>query len=294
MKRLCEGIWELGHPLFNAYLVRGADRAALVEVGISAVASRLVGELDALGVAPDLLVVTHPHTDHLSGLGALRERFPGAEVVVGPGAPGFVGHPKAAAGFVAEDRYMAEALASRGEAVAAPALGSPPDLSGAREVGEGARIDLGGLTLEAWVAGGHAPGNLVVRVPERGALFVSDCLGFRYGRGGFMPLYFTGYGPYLDTLERIRAWGPEVLGLGHLGALAGPAAREAVAAARAAAEALRERVLAHRGSDEDLAERLFAQVYRDELTCYSPANIRMCVGLLIRRSREAEPCDRPA
>jgi len=109
-----------------------------------------------------------------------------------------------------------------------------------------------------------------------------------------MPLYFTGYGPYLDTLERIRASGPEVLGLGHLGALAGPAAREAVAAARDAAEALRERVLAHRGSDEDLAERLFVRVYRDELTCYSPSNIRMCVELLIRRSREAGPCDRPA
>ncbi|NOY44518.1 MAG: MBL fold metallo-hydrolase [Deltaproteobacteria bacterium] len=194
MKRLCESIWELGHPLFNSYLVRGADRAALVEVGISAVAPRLVGELEALGVVPDLLVVTHPHTDHLSGLGALRERFPGAEVVVGPGAPGFVGHPKAAAGFVAEDRYMAEALASGEDAVAGPALEGPPDLSGAREVGEGARIDLGGLTLELWVAGGHAPGNLVVRVPERGALFVSDCWAFGTAAAGSCPSTSPGTG----------------------------------------------------------------------------------------------------
>ncbi len=287
MRELCENVWNVGHPLFDVYLVRGGERAALVEVGISAVAGRVVGNLERLGVEPDLLVVTHPHTDHVSGLRPLRERYPDARVVVAPGAREFLAHPRAAAGFGAEDRFMAEALRRRGENVARPPEPEPPDLGDADAFAEGARIDLGGLTLEFWEAHGHSPGNLLVRIPERNLIFASDSLGFRYGDGGFMPLFFTGYGPYLETLARIRQAAPGIVALGHQGALAGEAARDALAAAEGAARALRERVLAHEGTDEALAEALFAEVYRDELTCYSPENIRACCGLLIRRVREA-------
>jgi beta-lactamase superfamily II metal-dependent hydrolase len=42
---------------------------------------RVIGQLEALGVEPDYLIPSHPHSDHITGLPGLMERYPGARVV---------------------------------------------------------------------------------------------------------------------------------------------------------------------------------------------------------------------
>ncbi|MHB8766608.1 MAG: MBL fold metallo-hydrolase [Deferrisomatales bacterium] len=283
---LAPGLWALGNYYYNLYLVRGGTASALVEAGISAVADEVLVQLDALGATPDHLVVTHPHADHVTGLDALRERFPRARVVAGAGAAAFLEHPRAAAALVAEDRRLSEALARLGHPPGRAPVDRPPSLAGCVEVAEGDELDLGGVTLRFLAVGGHSPANLAVHLPELGALLASDSVGFHYPGRGFLPLFFTGAREFLATLDRLEALEPRVLGLGHQGPLTGAAVGRAFAEARRSALALIDRVRRGRADPDRLADELFRECYVDELATYSEANIRACAGLLVRRSLE--------
>ncbi|MDO4547588.1 MAG: MBL fold metallo-hydrolase [Clostridia bacterium] len=67
-------------PLFsgssgNAIYIRAADTRILVDAGVSA--SRVANELEKIGVEAgmlDAIVITHEHSDHVSGVGVLSRR----------------------------------------------------------------------------------------------------------------------------------------------------------------------------------------------------------------------------
>jgi glyoxylase-like metal-dependent hydrolase (beta-lactamase superfamily II) len=282
---LDEGLWVLGNSCFNLYLVRGKTASALIETGISATADEVIGQLETLAVRPDYLVVTHPHGDHINGLAALRDRYPEARVVIGPGAAEFLAHPKTAAALVAEDRFMSEFLTSQGYRPGRPPIDRPPSVEGALIVKDGDILDLGELSVRFLHAAGHAIGNILVHVPDRSALMVSDSLGFRIPSIGFFPIFFTGYADYRTTIDRLEALKPQLLCLAHQGPLVGEDARNAFAEARDAARRLREEIRRDRRDEEAISADLYRRFYRDELNIYTPDNIIGCCRLLIRRSR---------
>jgi 2-aminobenzoylacetyl-CoA thioesterase len=248
-------------------------------------ADEVIGQLEALGVSPDYLIVTHPHGDHINGLQALQERYPGARIVIGPGAREFLSHPKTAAALVAEDRFMSEFLTSRGYRPGRSPIDRPPSVDGAMVVNEGETLDLGGLSIHFLHVGGHAIGNILVYVPMLRALMASDSLGFRIPSIGFFPIFFTGYADYMATIERLEALEPQILCLAHQGPLVGEDARKAFKDAREAASSLYEQIRNDpRGEDELIAD-LNRHFYREELSLYTPDNIIGCCRLIIRRSR---------
>ncbi|MFH0725382.1 MAG: MBL fold metallo-hydrolase [Pseudomonadota bacterium] len=283
---LTENLWLLGNYYFSLYLIRGAHASALIETGISATCDAVIGQLDSLGIAPDYIVVTHPHSDHATGLTGLCERFPRAIPIIGQGAREFVAHPKALAAMIREDRFMSKSLSERGYPVGRPpieAFGFPESLM---EVVGPHEIDLGGLTLRCLPVQGHSPGNIVVHIPEKEALMVSDSLGFHYPGRFICPLVFTGLSDYLSTVEVLAALKPRILGFGHQGSLNDAEAAAAFIAAREATLGLRDEIILNR-VDARLAERLYERYYRDEFTLYSEENIIGCMRLLIRRCLEA-------
>lgn len=275
----------MGNSFFTLYFVRGRTGSALIDTGISAMADGVIGQLDALGVRPDTLIVTHPHPDHINGLAALRERFPEARVVIGPGAAEFLAHPKTAASLVAEDRFMSDFLASRGLKPGRPPIERPPSVDGAAVVRDGETLELGGLTIRFLHVGGHAVGNILVHVPELGALMVSDSLGFRIPSIGFFPIFFTGYADYMAAIDRLEALEPRILCLAHQGPLVGEDARKAFRDARKAARSLRDEISNDPRDEDALIRNLYRRFYRDELALYTPDNIIACCRLVIRRSR---------
>lgn len=284
-ERLAEGLWVLGNSFFNLYLVRGKTASALVETGISATADEVIGQLEKLGVKPDTLIVTHPHPDHINGLDALRERYPEACVVIGPGAREFLAHPRTEAALVAEDRFMVEFLESRGYRPGRPPIGRPPSVDGARVAGDNETLDLGGVTLRFLHVGGHAIGNILVHVPELQALMAADSLGFRIPSIGFFPIFFTGYTDYMATIDRLEALEPRILCLAHQGPLMGQDARKAFRDAREATRSLFEEIRHDPRNEDALIQDLYPRFYRDELALYTPENIIGCCRLIIRRSR---------
>jgi len=284
--QLTFGLWMLGHSYFTVYLARGTRMTALIETGVSATVDAVTAQLQSLEAKPDLLVVMHPHGDHINGLPGLTQAFPAAEVIAGPGAAPFIAHPKAARALVEEDRFITDFMSSKGVSSSRSPLIEAPTLAGSRAVDDGETIDLGGLTLQFLTVRGHAPGSIAVFIPEIKALMPSDSLGYHFSRGGFLPIFFTGYSDYMATIDRLEALHPELLGLAHQGALSGKARESAFTEARRSASGMRERILQDTRPDDDIVADIFKDFYRDELKLYTRENIIGCCRLLIKRSRE--------
>jgi len=293
-RKIDDSLWMLGNDYFHVYLIRGSLKCALVETGVSATADIVIQQLSALNVRPDFIVVTHPHSDHLTGLDYLRRFLPGAVVVAGKGAEEFAAHPKAALSMIMEDRHVRDELAVRGIKSRTDKMVSPPSLSGCRVACDEEELDLGGLTVVFQEALGHSPGNILVQIRETNTLLVSDSLGNHYPGRGFFPTFFTGFHDYMATIDRLEKRHPQKVGLAHNGFFETiEAIDEIFRHARQAAIAVRNHIIQSDGNNEDIAEELFTFYYTDELAVYSPQNIRNCCRLLVRRIRESDAV-RPA
>ncbi len=285
---LTEGLWVLGNYYFDLYLVKGEQASALIEVGVSAVVDDVIKQLDMLKVSPTFLVVTHPHADHITGLPALRERFPQALIVAAEGAPEFLAHPKAGKALVPEDRYMTDFLKAHGISPGRPPVKEAPTLENCLIAKDNDEMDLGGLTLRFLSVKGHAPGKIVVWVPQIRALMLSDSLGFRFPGRGVMPLFLTGYSDYLSTLDRLESMQPYIVGVAHQGPIVGKnEVEDAFREAEQAAKELRDRILSDPRDDDDLVRDIFNTYYRDELALYTRENIVNCAKLLVKRAKES-------
>jgi glyoxylase-like metal-dependent hydrolase (beta-lactamase superfamily II) len=239
-----------------------------------------------LGVRPDYLIVTHPHSDHICGLDALRKVFPGAVVVAGDGAAAFLDHPKAIESLLREDRHMASFISNQGLVSDRPAIECFSSLSGCKTVTGGEVLDLGETKVRFLEARGHAPGSILVYVEELNAILVSDSLGYRVSGVGFFPIFFTGYAEYMATIDVIEALKPEILGLAHHCLMQGADVQKAIQEARDAARSAIGRIVNDKREDEIVVRDLFRDCYHDELTLYTKENILACCRLLVRRARE--------
>jgi 2-aminobenzoylacetyl-CoA thioesterase len=283
---LDEGLFVLGHPYFHIYLIRGKNASALVEMGISAMADTVIAQLSSLGAKPDYLIVTHPHSDHIGGLDALRQAFPHAIVVAGQGAAAFLEHPKTVESLIQEDRHMSSVMVDRGLVFNRPAIRHSPSLSGCKVVTEGDELDLGEVKIHFVDARGHSPGNILIHIPVLNAVLASDSLGYRLSGLGFFPIFFAGYADYMATIDAIESLKPEILGLAHNCIVQGPDVKKTLQEAREAAQGIMARILHDRRDDEAVVRDIFREYYRDELTLYSGDNILGCCRLIVRRVRD--------
>jgi glyoxylase-like metal-dependent hydrolase (beta-lactamase superfamily II) len=277
----------LGNYFFNLCLVTGPDKSALFESGISGTVDCVIAQLDALGIAPDYLVPSHPHSDHITGLPGLVERFPRARVVMAAGANEFITHPKAGPLLVKEDFFISKGLEKMGITPGRPPLDAIPDIHDALVVENSCSLDLGGgIFLDLTKVGGHSPGNLMGFVKKDRILFASDSLGFHYPGRGFWPLFFTNAKAYISTIDLIQSLDPRIICPAHQGPLVGSAVPKDIQESRAITLSTIRRIKQTPLSHDELTRELFEESYRDEFTLYTKENILNCTHLLIKRAGE--------
>jgi glyoxylase-like metal-dependent hydrolase (beta-lactamase superfamily II) len=149
--------------LSNAYLVADGEGGPAFFVDAGGPVAPLQGAAEDLGVQPTHVLLTHHHFDHVSELGALRERWPELEVLIHP----LELEPLAASGAMPEGMEVKPLQA--GEmltlgAIEVRPLSTPGHTAGMLSLlvasgGGGAVVFTGDTLFEGSVGGVHAPGH---------------------------------------------------------------------------------------------------------------------------------------
>lgn len=156
--------------LSNAYLVANPDRRTGVLVDGNDELGPLLERAERDGIEITHVLVTHPHPDHVAGLAEARARL---------GGPPLVAHEATAAEL---DDEVAIVL------------------------GDGEKLDAGGLEIEALFTPGHAAGHLAFLVNESD-VFTADVL-FKGTVGGTMAPGASGFADLESSVMRLMELPP--------------------------------------------------------------------------------------
>jgi hydroxyacylglutathione hydrolase len=157
--------------LSNAYLVADPERGTGVLIDGNEDIDPLIDMAEAKGIEITHFLVTHPHVDHVAGIGAARERL---------GGPPLVAHEATAAEL---DEEVAVILS------------------------DGEVLDAGGLKIEAIFTPGHAPGHLAFLI-DGTDVFTADVL-FKGTVGGCASPGAAGFEALKASVMRLMELPPE-------------------------------------------------------------------------------------
>src|SRR5512141_211040 len=188
---------------YNAYLVQGTSKTALIDSVEPALAHELFANLDELGVRTiDYVVCHHAEQDHSGTIPAVLEHYPGARVVT--------------------NQKCADLLATH--------LRVPPAMC--EIISDGAVLDLGGKSLQfmfaPWV---HWPETMFSFLREEKILFTCDFFGSHFATGTLYAddehhVYLSAKRYYAEImmpfrqkyptyLQKVEALGPEIIAPSH-------------------------------------------------------------------------------
>jgi glyoxylase-like metal-dependent hydrolase (beta-lactamase superfamily II) len=162
-----------GRERYTAAYLLDASEPTLVETGPTTSFEPVVAGLDRLDVGPEDLahvVLTHIHLDHGGGVGRIAERFPSATIWV---------HERGARHLADPARLLASATSLYGPEQMASLFGpvEPVPAQRIRALVDEQVIDVGGRTLRALDAPGHAKHQVALVDSVTGAVFTGDALG---------------------------------------------------------------------------------------------------------------------
>ena len=175
-------------PRFDAsYLIVEAGRAAFIDTGTNHSVPRLLGALDAAGLARDAVdyvIATHVHLDHAGGAGLLMQQLPNAMLVV---------HPHGAPHLIDPARLMNGARAVYGDEEVASSYGELVPVPAARvlRTEDGMTIRLAGRPLTFLDTPGHARHHHCIWDERSAGFFSGDTFGISYRE------FDTAAGPWL-------------------------------------------------------------------------------------------------
>jgi len=267
--------------LAASYVLRGRDRAAVVETGTARSAPRILEAIDGAGIprrSVSWVIVTHVHLDHAGGAGALLRELPEARLLV---------HPRGARHLVDPSKLMAGTELVYGRERTEALFGAMIPVAPERivESTDGMAVDVGGRPLRLLDSPGHARHHFVLLDEETRGFFTGDTFGIAYpetdgGRGPFLfpattPVHFDPEALHA-SVDRMMAEGPRRMYLTHYGMLDGDVGRYAEALHQGIDEQVRRACAAPGGPGRGAALRA---ALRDQLVEGIAAN-----GL--RKSRE--------
>jgi glyoxylase-like metal-dependent hydrolase (beta-lactamase superfamily II) len=291
-------LWMLGTTEYPFYLYRGRTSATLFEGGIRATGPVLRQQLQQVGVPVESvrqLVVTHAHPDHVMAVPAVRQMCPGIQVLASEPAAKTLAVEKAVAFFCRMDEALTGSLLRAGlvpdPGPAQPLAENRIAVDRVLRDGEIIAVD-DGVAFQVLATPGHSDCLLSFYEPAAKVLLISDATGYYLPDCDYSwPNYFSDYGAYVRSLERLLGLEAEVLGLSHNAVIRGA---DAVAAylrnALAVTQEYHQRIVTDAKAGKParaIAEALGAAVY--EKTQLMPLDFfqKNC-GLLVKNSLRHE------
>jgi glyoxylase-like metal-dependent hydrolase (beta-lactamase superfamily II) len=197
--------YPLAFPM-NCYLVEEEDGLTLVDSTMSSVAEDVATQARSIGKELRRIALTHAHGDHVGGVGGVRKRFPGVEVLIS----------------ARDEPVLAGDHTVRADEPKAPLKGYfvKVDWKPDRTINPGEHI--GSLVVVA--APGHTPGHVAFLDVRDHALIAGDAYQTRGGvavSGVLRPLFpfpaiATWHKPTaLQTAIALRELRPSLLAVGH-------------------------------------------------------------------------------
>ncbi|MHB8900952.1 MAG: MBL fold metallo-hydrolase [Thermoguttaceae bacterium] len=226
-KDIVSGLVMLGTDEYPIYVFRDGDEAAMFEGGTGAMGPLVRDQLAALAIdtaAIRQLVVTHAHPDHVMAVPMLRDLFPGVSVAVSAIGARTLESEKAVSFFCQVDQALTGAMLEAGRITEQhrPAPLAEMKIAFDRTLKEGDTIEVGTAAFDVLETPGHSECSLSFYEPRRGILIISDATGYYMPQHqDWWPNYFSGYGPYVDSIRRLATLGAETLCLSHNGAIQG-------------------------------------------------------------------------
>ena len=290
---ITETLTMLGTSEYPFYLFKGDGAGLIVEGGVGISESVLRQQIEQLGIGADFVkqvVVTHAHPDHVMAIPALREIFPGVEVLASKVAAKTLSVEKAVAFFCKMDKALTDSLVQGGfatEEQCAAAL-SEMQIAVDRTLTDGDKIDVDGLSIEVLQTPGHSDCSICLYEPAGRVLVASDATGFHLPEKSFWwPCYFGGYAAHIETIERLAGMDVESLCLGHNCAITGAdEVKKYFADALAATKAYHQHIVddARSGkSIREIAEQLGSEVYQQSPLLPVDFFQKNC-GLMVKQS----------
>lgn len=185
--KMFDNLYFIGFKTVSAYLVTTSEGLVLLDAGFPTTADALLDNIRTLGFKPEnikYILVSHSHFDHFGGAGRVKE-LSGARVVMS-----------------LEDWKSVEQ-----QQEAAKKGGRGMGLPLARDIvkADGDSLKVGDTEFTFYFTPGHSPGALSTefQVFDRGKAYRAISPG---GLGMQFSAEWTG--PYIKSLERLRALGP--------------------------------------------------------------------------------------
>ena len=146
----------LGDWMTNAYFIGDSERKTgwVFDPGFSP--GELLGYLEAEAWEVEKILFTHAHLDHIAGAGELKDRFPGAEILIHKNEAAFLGDP------------VLNLSSMVGMKITAPAAG--------RLLADGETVSGGKLSCQVLHTPGHSPGGVCYWFSELSLLISGDTL----------------------------------------------------------------------------------------------------------------------
>lgn len=207
----------IGNIDLPTFLVQGENKSALIDAGMTYMGPRYIEDIESItgGKGPDYLLYTHSHFDHVGATPRLLSRFPEMELCGHGYLFDVLAREKARHSIEELSRKMAERFAPDNNL-------SDGDfdfgvIKAGRALEDGEIIDLGGgITVEAIHTPGHTNDSVSYFIPHIRAVATGEAVGIPHGGDLYVaPEFLSSFDDYIDSIERVRKKGPEIILLGH-------------------------------------------------------------------------------
>ena len=206
------------HEIVGSYLLAGENELAIIDPGPGSMLEALLASIREAGFDPQNvthILDTHVHLDHAGATGSLARLLPRAQVYV---------HSKGAPHLVDTSKVIASAARIYGERMQmlwGEIEATPAERLHTIEGGD--ILKIAGRRLEVHYTPGHAIHHVIFFDAHSGALFAGDVAGVRLPGVDYVrpptPPPDLDLEAWSDSISLIRSLRPDILYIGHFGAI---------------------------------------------------------------------------